>query len=99
MDIVEGKRHGANTEGDEVEATPPREYIPRHLRTESNSGPLKVGDPPTMAVVHATNASDPFLVSWTKDTPNPIQFEGPGTSFPSEVWKNGDHWNFIACVE
>jgi hypothetical protein len=84
MDIVEGKKLGR------------REYISRHLRTESNSGPLKVGDPPTMAVVHATNASDPFLLSWTKDTPNPIAFEGQGTSFPSEVWKNGDHWNFIA---
>ena len=33
--------------------------------------------------------------SWTKDAQNPISFSGAGCSFPSEVWKNGDHWNLL----
>jgi hypothetical protein len=54
-----------------------------------------------MVVVHATNASDPFLLSWTKDANNPINFSsgmiGSPYQTPSQVWKNGDHWNMLIC--
>jgi hypothetical protein len=100
MDIVEGTppRSGSGSRSDsDVAHSREVHYVPRHLRSESNEVErAAAGDPPTMAVVHATNASDPFLLSWTKDTPNPIVFTGKGTAFPSEVWKNGDHWNFLA---
>jgi hypothetical protein len=59
----------------------------------------RVGMAMQMAVVRATNASDPFLVSWTKDAANPIQFNsGQITSpydTPGQIWKNGDHWNYL----
>ena len=83
---------------DIVEGPKPRDYMPRHLRTKANTDDVRArsGDPPTMAVARAMNMSDPYLTNWVKDAANPIAFTGPGCSFPSEVWKNGDHWNFIS---
>ena len=52
-----------------------------------------------MAVVRPTNASDPFLLSWTKDAANPINFTSGALTTPydtpGQLWKNGDHWNFL----
>jgi len=52
-----------------------------------------------MAVVRPTNSSDPFMLSWTKDAANPINFTSGAltTAYdtPGQVWKNGDHWNFL----
>ena len=52
-----------------------------------------------MAVVRPTNASDPFLLNWTKDANNPIQFlTGKLTTpydTPGQVWKNGDNYSFL----
>ena len=52
-----------------------------------------------MAVVRPTNASDPFLLSWTKDAANPINFTSGALTTPydtpGQVWKNGDHWNYV----
>lgn len=52
-----------------------------------------------MAVVRPTDPTDPFLLSWTKDANNPINFtSGKLTTpydTPGQVWKNGDHWNFL----
>ena len=55
-----------------------------------------------MAIVRPTNASDPFLASWTKDAANPVAWSNgtwpsPMTPYdtPGQVWKNGDHWNFL----
>ena len=65
----------------------------------------KPGSPPpspytvAMAVVRPTNASDPFLLSWTKDASNPIKFmSGKLTTpydTPGQVWKNGDNYSFL----
>jgi hypothetical protein len=41
------------------------------------------GDPPTMAVARAANASDPYLLLWVKDKQNPINFTSAGAFFPS----------------
>ena len=42
------------------------------------------------------NASDPFLLSWTKDKANPIKFNtgqiGSPYQTPGQIWKNKDHW-------
>lgn len=44
-----------------------------------------------MAVVRATNASDPFLLSWTKDAANPINYTSGAINSPydtpGQVWK------------
>jgi sucrose-6-phosphate hydrolase SacC (GH32 family) len=53
----------------------------------------------TLAVVRPTDPSDPFLLNWTKDAKNPVQFiSGELTTpndTPGQVWKNGDHYNFL----
>jgi hypothetical protein len=89
-DIVEGKKPFGNSSHQFDFGA--REYVPRHLRGRS-------GDPPTMAVARAMDMNDPYLTNWKKDEANPIAFTGVGCSFPSEVWKNGDHWNFLSYGE
>lgn len=55
------------------------------------------GDPPTMAIARAADPSDPYLVEWTKDPSNPVDWNGTrGTSFASSIWRSGDHWNFAS---
>ena len=53
-----------------------------------------------MAIVRPSNASDPFLLSWTKDAANPMLIDGRDTisspyDTPGQMWKNGDHWNYL----
>ena len=52
-----------------------------------------------MAVVRPSNASDPFLLNWTKDATNPIHFDSGALTTPydtpGQVWRNGDHFNFL----
>ena len=59
-----------------------------------------------MAVARAKNASDPYLIEWVKDPGNPIWFDDGGNStgqpkngpvFPSEIWENDGHFNFLAA--
>lgn len=56
-----------------------------------------------MAIVRPSNASDPFLLNWTKDASNPINFtSGKLTTpydTPGEVWKNGDNYSFLILGE
>ena len=57
-----------------------------------------------MAVVRPTRSSDPFLVSWTKDQANPVEFANGSAidsayDTPGQIWKNGDHWNFLVVGE
>ena len=71
---------------DVIEGTPP-----------PGSGPGLPGDPRTMGVARAADASDPYLVEWTKDPQNPIDWNNTeGGSNPSGVWRSGDHWSFSA---
>jgi hypothetical protein len=56
-----------------------------------------MGDLPLLGVARPSDPADPELTYWTKDPNNPVDFSGgPGASFPSQVWKNGDHFNFVA---
>jgi len=53
-----------------------------------------------MAIVRPTDLDDPFLLSWTKDAANPIDFLNNSAitspyDTPGQIWKNGDHWNFL----
>ena len=57
-----------------------------------------------MAVVHPTNASDPFLLNWTKAANNPVAFENGSAitsayDTPGQIWRNGDHYNFLVVGE
>lgn len=76
-----------------VEGTPPisekergktkHGYFAHHFRNTkfNDTAGLRMG----MAVVRATNASDPFLVSWTKDAKNPIHFESGAINSPYDT--------------
>ena len=84
-DIIEGKKPGG----------------PQRLGAGAG-----LGDNPTLAVARG-DPDDPYLLSWKKDVGNPLAFEGCpnitgegcGTYFPSQVWKSGDHWNFLSFGE
>ena len=57
-----------------------------------------------MAVVHPTNASDPFLLNWTKAANNPVAFANGSAitsayDTPGQIWRNGDHYNFLVVGE
>ena len=72
-----------------VEGTPPITVKGKHKQlpqafhsTKLNS---TVGRGMGMAVVHATNASDPFLVSWTEDARNPIHFSSGVITSPYDT--------------
>ena len=72
-----------------VEGTPPMDKGADHAG-------MAVG----MAIVRPTDASDPMLLSWTKDTANPIAFANGSAitspyDTPGQIWKSGDHWNFL----
>eukprot|EP01046_Picozoa_sp_COSAG06_P045353 COSAG06_NODE_6257_length_3011_cov_2.619849_2_plen_372_part_00 len=89
---------------DTIEGTPPPGGGRGGVRGRSLAS---VGDHPTLAVARAVDADDPYLLSWEKDAANPLVFQGCpnitgqgcGTYFPSGVWKNGDHWNFMSFGE
>ena len=34
-------------------------------------------------------------MTWTRADNNPVNFTGTPIAFPSPVWQNGDHWNFV----
>ena len=56
-----------------------------------------MGDLPLLGVARPTDLNDPELQYWTKDPQGAVDFSGgPGASFPSQVWQNGAHFNFIA---
>lgn len=38
---------------------------------------------------------DKYLMLWERAPENPVNFTGAPTEFPGQVWKNGDHYNFI----
>ena len=93
-----------------VEGAPPGDAAaadrPRSIRAAAatarsrSSAGMAVG----MAVVRPTNASDPYLVSWTKDAANPVAFENGSAidspyDTPGQIWRSGDHWNFLVVGE
>ena len=61
------------------------------------AGSVGLGDAQTMAVARPAEVGDAELQYWRKD--GPITFDGKGTCFPSQVWRNGEHFNFVADGE
>jgi len=54
-----------------------------------------LGDRPILGVARLKDPKDKYLMTWTRDANNPVQFTGAPAAFPGQVWKNGDHWNFV----
>lgn len=48
-----------------------------------------------LAVARPADLTDPELTYWVKDSANPALFEGPPAQFPSQIWKNGENFNFL----
>ena len=52
------------------------------------------GDRPIQGVARPADLNDPELQYWVKDTNNPVV--GHLAGYPSQIWKNGDHYNYLA---
>lgn len=53
-------------------------------------------DRPVLGVARLADPNDKYLQLWTRVTNNPVVWQGgKGIAFPGQVWKNGDHWNFV----
>jgi hypothetical protein len=52
-----------------------------------------------LSVARPADPGDPELTHWEKDATNPVHFvNGTGPSWqPGQLWKNGDHLNFVAA--
>ena len=57
--------------------------------------PVGSGDRPILGVARLANPADKYLQTWTRVDNNPVKFEGAAGAFPGQVWKNGQHWNFV----
>ena len=64
--------------------------------TPSTASRVRDTDRPLLAVARAVDPTDPLLEVWAKDPRNPVAFSGPGACFPSTIWKNAQHWNFLS---
>lgn len=56
---------------------------------------LAPSDRAILGVARPANTSDKYLMTWTRDAHNPVVFDGAPTDFPGQIWKSGDHWNFV----
>eukprot|EP01047_Picozoa_sp_COSAG01_P051462 COSAG01_NODE_5314_length_4341_cov_8.060820_1_plen_418_part_00 len=57
--------------------------------------PVGSGDRPILGVARLADANDKYLMTFSRVHNNPVQFDGKPGAFPGQVWKNGDHWNFV----
>lgn len=56
-------------------------------------GPM---DRPILGVARLVDpANDKYLQTWARAAFNPVNQSGKPTDFPSQVWRNGDKWNFV----
>ena len=54
------------------------------------------GDRPIQGVARPADLDDAELRYWVKDEANPVVGSAGLAGYPSQIWKNGDHWNYIA---
>lgn len=54
-----------------------------------------LGDSPIVGVARLVDPSDKYLMTWKRADNNPVVFVGPPIAFPGQVWKSGDHFNFV----
>lgn len=62
-------------------------------RTKARSG---TGDRPIQGLARPADLNDPELKYWVKDHANPVVGSAGLAGYPSQIWKNGDHWNYVA---
>jgi len=70
---------------------------------QADGGPLilydaqdgKKNDKAILGVARLIDPKDKYLLKWVREKNNPVVFNGAPIAFPGQVWKNGDHWNFI----
>jgi sucrose-6-phosphate hydrolase SacC (GH32 family) len=61
-------------------------------------------EPSNISLARAADPTDPFLVEWAKAGPlvhgDPwhLDMGGERVDFPSNIWKNADHWNMLINV-
>ena len=72
------------------------------IRSNVKRGEPHVGagdDVDRLEVARPADPSDPYLRSWTKTLPGPIQFDGAPCAFPSKVWRSESAvtpaWNML----
>ena len=58
---------------------------PHTLRDSAILGVARLVDP----------ANDAYLMTWARAANNPVNFTGAPIAFPGQVWRNGDHFNFV----
>ena len=62
--------------------------------TNTSKVPLRSGDRPIQGVARPADLDDAELQYWIKDPANPVV--GSLAGYPSQIWKNGNHWNYVA---
>ena len=71
-------------------------HDPSHDQPSGDRAPF---DKPILGVARLDDPNDKYLMKWHREEWNPVKFaKGPssGVDFPGPIWKEGDHWNFIA---
>jgi hypothetical protein len=61
---------------------------------KDGGGPLR--DAAILGVARLVDpANDKYLQLWVRSENNPVNFSGAPIAFPGQVWRNGDHFNFV----
>jgi hypothetical protein len=59
----------------------------------------RLGAPDDSAILGVARLVDPandkYLQLWARAANNPVNFSGAPIAFPGQVWRNGDHFNFV----
>jgi Glycosyl hydrolases family 32 N-terminal domain/PAN domain len=57
--------------------------------------PRTPADKAILGVARLADPNDKYLMTWTRAENNPVEFTGAPIAFPGQVWRNGDHFNFV----
>ena len=53
------------------------------------------GDKPILGMARLSDPEDKYLMTWRRDQSNPVKIAGAPLAFPGQIWRNGDHFNFL----
>ena len=57
--------------------------------------PRTPDDRAILGVARLVDPRDKYLLLWARAENNPVNFTGAPIAFPGQVWRNGDHFNFL----
>ena len=57
--------------------------------------PRTPDDRAILGVARLVDPNDKYLLLWARAANNPVNFSGAPIAFPGQVWRNGDHFNFL----